>query len=66
MVPVLSDGLGFGADTRTALIVGLVELQRLGIVAGADAKTGMGMAGLERSGADLLIISPQPIGLVWL
>ena len=43
----LSDGLGFGANARTALITrGLVELQRLGIALGADAKTVMGMAGL--------------------
>ena len=43
----LSDGLGFGANARTALITrGLVELQRLGIALGADAKTFMGMAGL--------------------
>ncbi len=43
----LSDGLGFGANARTALITrGLVELQRLGISLGADAKTFMGMAGL--------------------
>ena len=43
----LSDGLGFGANARTALITrGLVELQRLGVAMGADAKTFMGMAGL--------------------
>ncbi|MDM5068423.1 NAD(P)H-dependent glycerol-3-phosphate dehydrogenase [Aeromonas salmonicida] len=43
----LSDGLGFGANTRTALITrGLVEMQRLGAALGADAKTFMGMAGL--------------------
>lgn len=43
----LSDGLGFGANARTALITrGLVELQRLGTALGADAKTFMGMAGL--------------------
>ncbi|MGL4205124.1 MAG: NAD(P)H-dependent glycerol-3-phosphate dehydrogenase [Aeromonadaceae bacterium] len=43
----LSDGLGFGANARTALITrGLVELQRLGVALGADAKTFMGMAGL--------------------
>lgn len=43
----LSDGLGFGANARTALITrGLVELQRLGLSLGADAKTFMGMAGL--------------------
>lgn len=43
----LSDGLGFGANARTALITrGLVELQRLGVSLGADPKTFMGMAGL--------------------
>lgn len=43
----LSDGLGFGANARTALITrGLVEMQRLGLALGADAKTFMGMAGL--------------------
>src|SRR5574344_143540 len=43
----LSDGLGFGANARTALMTrGLVELQRLGIALGADAETFMGMAGL--------------------
>ncbi len=43
----LSDGLGFGANARTALITrGLAELQRLGLSLGADAKTFMGMAGL--------------------
>lgn len=43
----LSDGLGFGANARTALITrGLVEMQRLGAALGADARTFMGMAGL--------------------
>lgn len=43
----LSDGLGFGANARTALITrGLVELQRLGEAMGANPKTFMGMAGL--------------------
>lgn len=43
----LSDGLGFGANARTALITrGLVELQRLGVAMGASPKTFMGMAGL--------------------
>lgn len=43
----LSDGLGFGANARTALITrGLLELQRLGVALGADPKTFMGMAGL--------------------
>lgn len=43
----LSDGLGFGANSRTALITrGLAELMRLGVVLGADPVTFMGMAGL--------------------
>lgn len=43
----MSDGLGFGANARTALITrGLRELSRLGIALGANAKTFMGMAGL--------------------
>ncbi|WP_116474887.1 NAD(P)H-dependent glycerol-3-phosphate dehydrogenase [Zobellella maritima] len=43
----LSDGLGFGANARTALITrGLVELQRLGVALGAEQETFMGMAGL--------------------
>ncbi|WP_458735933.1 NAD(P)H-dependent glycerol-3-phosphate dehydrogenase [Zobellella taiwanensis] len=43
----LADGLGFGANARTALITrGLVELQRLGVALGAEQDTFMGMAGL--------------------
>jgi len=43
----LSDGLGFGANTRVALITrGLVEMMRLGVAAGADRDTFMGLAGL--------------------
>ncbi|OCG49270.1 glycerol-3-phosphate dehydrogenase [Gilliamella sp. Choc5-1] len=43
----LSDGLGFGANARTALITrGLAEIMRLGEVLGADPATFMGMAGL--------------------
>lgn len=43
----LADGLGFGANARTALITrGLVELTRLGVALGAQAETFMGMAGL--------------------
>ena len=43
----LADGIGFGANARTALITrGLAELSRLGIKMGADASTFMGMAGL--------------------
>ncbi|MCL1125797.1 NAD(P)H-dependent glycerol-3-phosphate dehydrogenase [Shewanella surugensis] len=43
----LSDGIGFGANARTALITrGLVELSRLGKAVGAQPDTFMGMAGL--------------------
>ena len=43
----LADGLGFGANARTALITrGLAELSRLGGHLGAKAETFMGMAGL--------------------
>ena len=43
----LADGLGFGANARTALITrGLAELSRLGVKLGAQPETFMGMAGL--------------------
>ncbi len=43
----ISDGLGFGANTRIALITrGLVEMTRLGVALGARAETFMGLAGL--------------------
>ena len=43
----MSDGIGFGANARTALITrGLVEMSRLGAALGADPETFMGMAGL--------------------
>ncbi|MGL5291564.1 MAG: NAD(P)H-dependent glycerol-3-phosphate dehydrogenase [Vibrionaceae bacterium] len=43
----LSDGMGFGANARTALITrGLAEMTRLGAALGADKETFMGMAGL--------------------
>lgn len=43
----LADGLGFGANARTALITrGLAELSRLGVHLGARPETFMGMAGL--------------------
>jgi glycerol-3-phosphate dehydrogenase (NAD(P)+) len=43
----LSDGLGFGANTRVALITrGLVEMTRLGLALGARRETFMGLAGL--------------------
>ena len=43
----ISDGLGFGANTRIALINrGLVEMTRLGVALGAKADTFMGLAGM--------------------
>lgn len=43
----ISDGLGFGANTRIALITrGLVEMTRLGVALGASRETFMGLAGL--------------------
>lgn len=43
----LSDGLGFGANTRIALITrGLIEMTRLGVAIGADRDTFMGLAGM--------------------
>ena len=50
----LSDGLGFGANTRIALITrGLTEVMRLGVALGAKAETFMGLAGL----GDLVLTS---------
>ncbi|HTC14919.1 MAG TPA: NAD(P)H-dependent glycerol-3-phosphate dehydrogenase [Steroidobacteraceae bacterium] len=43
----LGDGLGFGANTRVALITrGLREMTRLGVALGAQPQTFMGLAGL--------------------
>ncbi len=43
----LSDGLGFGANTRIALINrGLIEMTRLGVAIGARRETFMGLAGM--------------------
>lgn len=43
----ISDGLGFGANARAALVTrGLVEMQRLGIAFGAQQETFFGLAGL--------------------
>jgi glycerol-3-phosphate dehydrogenase (NAD(P)+) len=43
----LSDGLGFGANTRIALLTrGLAEMTRLGIKLGARKETFMGLAGI--------------------
>ncbi|EJF79355.1 Glycerol-3-phosphate dehydrogenase [NAD(P)+] [Candidatus Bartonella washoeensis] len=43
----MSDGMGFGANARIALITrGLAEISRLGIAMGAELSTFMGMTGL--------------------
>ncbi|MBI4005662.1 MAG: NAD(P)-dependent glycerol-3-phosphate dehydrogenase [Gammaproteobacteria bacterium] len=43
----IADGLGFGANTRAALITrGLVEIIRLGVALGGRQETFMGLAGL--------------------
>ncbi|HEX6928825.1 MAG TPA: NAD(P)H-dependent glycerol-3-phosphate dehydrogenase [Gammaproteobacteria bacterium] len=43
----LSDGLGFGANARVALITrGLAEIMRLGRAMGADTETFLGLAGV--------------------
>ncbi len=43
----IADGLGFGANTRAALITrGLAEIMRLGIALGGKPETFMGLAGL--------------------
>ncbi|KGJ98154.1 NAD(P)H-dependent glycerol-3-phosphate dehydrogenase [Thalassotalea sp. ND16A] len=43
----IADGIGFGANARTALITrGLAEMTRLGAAVGAQNATFMGMAGL--------------------
>jgi len=43
----LSDGLGFGANARIALINrGLIEMQRFGVAMGAKPETFMGLAGM--------------------
>ena len=43
----VSDGLGFGLNSRAALITrGLAEIARLGIALGARQETFMGLAGL--------------------
>ena len=50
----ISDGIGFGANTRVALISrGLAEMTRLGVALGAQRETFMGLAGL----GDLVLTS---------
>jgi len=43
----IADGMGFGANARTALITrGLAEIQRLGLTLGGKSETFQGLAGL--------------------
>jgi len=43
----ISDGLGFGANTKAAILTrGLVEIVRLGVEQGADRETFFGLSGL--------------------
>ena len=43
----ISDGLGFGANTRIALVTrGLMEMTRLGLALGAQQETFMGLSGI--------------------
>ncbi len=43
----ISDGLGFGDNTRAALITrGIAEMTRLGVAMGADAETFAGLSGI--------------------
>ena len=43
----LSDGIGYGANTRIALISrGLIEMTRLGVALGAKVQTFMGLSGM--------------------
>lgn len=43
----ISDGLGFGANARVAIVTrGLAEIMRLGVKLGAQAETLMGLAGV--------------------
>jgi glycerol-3-phosphate dehydrogenase (NAD(P)+) len=43
----IADGMGFGANTRVALITrGLAEMMRLGVALGGQRETFMGLAGL--------------------
>ena len=43
----ISDGLGFGANTRIALVTrGLMEITQLGLALGAEKDTFMGLSGM--------------------
>lgn len=54
----ISDGLGFGANTRAALVTrGLVEISRIGQQSGAQPQTLMGLSGL----GDLLLTATDDL-----
>jgi glycerol-3-phosphate dehydrogenase (NAD(P)+) len=54
----MCDGLGFGANTKSALITrGLAEMTRLGEALGADPRTFAGLAGM----GDLVVTSFSPL-----
>jgi len=54
----VADGLGFGHNTRAALITrGLAEIARLGVAMGAEASTFAGLAGL----GDLVLTCTGPL-----
>lgn len=54
----VADGLGFGHNTRAALITrGLAEIVRLGVALGAEASTFAGLAGL----GDLVLTCTGPL-----
>ena len=54
----ISDGLGFGQNTKAALLTrGLAEMTRLGVAAGAQAATFAGLSGL----GDLVATAHSPL-----
>lgn len=54
----MCDGLGFGANTKSALITrGLAEMTRLGEALGADSRTFAGLAGV----GDLVVTAFSPL-----
>ena len=54
----ISDGMGFGQNTKAALLTrGLAEMTRLGVAAGAQAATFSGLSGL----GDLLATAQSPL-----
>lgn len=55
----ISDGLGFGANTKAALLTrGMVEITRLGVKMGADPTTFKGLSGI----GDLITTCISPYG----